>query len=175
VSEELRIDAAQPIKSSSCSFGLVTQPFELTARPADDIEIDPLQGWTQLRPIEVAVVVERALNVRILHLGQFLEGLVAATRSLRDRVSVEADQVFGLLLQIGKIRPLGRFIETPVHQIAVDRKTGCTKPQMLFDRCKWSLTLPAGPGATCAAEVKSYRRRLIVEFPKIGCYSSVGR
>jgi hypothetical protein len=29
--------------------GLVTQPFELTTRPADDREIDPLQGRTQLR------------------------------------------------------------------------------------------------------------------------------
>ena len=56
----------------------MTQPFELTARPADDIEIDPLQGRTQLRPIEVAVVVDPALNVRIVHLGQFLKGLVAA-------------------------------------------------------------------------------------------------
>jgi hypothetical protein len=59
-------------------------------------------------------------------------------------VSVEADQVFGLLLQIGKIRPLGQFIslEIPVHQIAVDRKTGCAKRQMLFDRCKWVRPLP---------------------------------
>ena len=35
----------------------MTQSFELTTRPADDIEIDPLQGRTQLLSIEVAVVV----------------------------------------------------------------------------------------------------------------------
>ena len=76
VSEELRICTKQLRKPVSRPFGLVTQPFELTARPADDIEIDPLQGRTQLRPIEVAVVVDPALNVRVVHLGQFLEGLV---------------------------------------------------------------------------------------------------
>ena len=48
---------------------VVTQPLEFAARPADDIEIDPLQGRTQLRAIEVAVVVDPALNVRIVHLG----------------------------------------------------------------------------------------------------------
>src|SRR5206468_1092054 len=41
----------------SRSLGLPTQPLELAARPADDIEIDPLQGRTQLRLVEVAVVV----------------------------------------------------------------------------------------------------------------------
>src|SRR5215831_8216308 len=56
----------------------MAQPFELAARPADDIEIDPLQGRTQLGPIEVAVVIDPALNVRVVHLGQVLQGLVAA-------------------------------------------------------------------------------------------------
>ena len=78
MSKELWICTKQLRKPIPRSFGLVTQPFELTSRPADDIGIDPLQGRTQLRPIEVAVVVDPALNVRILHLGQFLQGLVAA-------------------------------------------------------------------------------------------------
>src|SRR5712691_916842 len=69
---------AKPVKPVSRPFGLVTQPFELTARPADDIDIDPLQGRTQLRPIEVAVVVDPTLNARVVHLGQFLQGLVVA-------------------------------------------------------------------------------------------------
>ena len=56
--------------------GLPTQPLELAARPADDIEIDPLQGRTQLRLIKVAVVVDA--NARVVHLGQVLQGLVAA-------------------------------------------------------------------------------------------------
>src|SRR3984957_267597 len=78
VSKELWICTKQLRKPIPRPLGLVTEPFELTARPADDIEIDPLQGRTQLRPIEVAVVVDPALNVRVVHLGQFLEGLVAA-------------------------------------------------------------------------------------------------
>src|SRR5215472_5264787 len=58
--------------------GLPTQPLELAARPADDIEIDPLQGRTQLRLVEVAVVVDPAANARVVHRGQVLQGLVAA-------------------------------------------------------------------------------------------------
>src|SRR2546421_9526991 len=53
-------------------LGLATQPLELAARPADDIEIDPLQGRTQLRLVEVAVVVDPAANARVVHFGQIL-------------------------------------------------------------------------------------------------------
>src|SRR5947209_9603412 len=77
MSEERRICAAKPIKPISRPLGLATQPLEFTARPADDIDIDPLQGRTQLRPIEVAVVVDPALNIRIVRLSQILQGLVA--------------------------------------------------------------------------------------------------
>ena len=76
VSEEHWICAAKPIKPNSRALGLATQPLELAARPADDIEIDPLQGLTQLRPIEVAVVVDPASNVRVVRLGQILQGFV---------------------------------------------------------------------------------------------------
>src|ERR1700719_2759539 len=68
---------ANALKPVSRSFGFVTQPLELPARPADDIGIDPLEGRTQVRPIEVAVVVDPAFDVRIVHLGQILQGLVA--------------------------------------------------------------------------------------------------
>jgi hypothetical protein len=78
VSKELWICAKQLRKPIPRPFGLMTQPFVLPARPADDIEVDPLQGRTQLRSIEVAVVVDPALNVRVVHLGQVLQGLVAA-------------------------------------------------------------------------------------------------
>ena len=60
----------------------------------------------------------------------------------RDRfgiaVSVEADQVFGLLLQTGKIRPIGQFVHwrPPCIASPSTRKIGCTKAQMPFDRCK---------------------------------------
>ena len=36
-------------QTSSCPLWAPTQPLELAAHPADDIEIDPLQGRTQLR------------------------------------------------------------------------------------------------------------------------------
>src|SRR6201998_4305975 len=78
MSEELWICTKQLRKPIPRPLGLMAQPFKLSARPADDIEVDPVQGRAQLRPIEVAVVVDPALNVRVVHLGQFLEGLVAA-------------------------------------------------------------------------------------------------
>src|SRR5262249_11770028 len=62
VGEECWIYPAEPVKPVSCPLGLPTQPLELAARPADDIEIDPFQGWTQLRLVEVAVVVDPAAN-----------------------------------------------------------------------------------------------------------------
>ena len=62
MSEERRICAAKPIKPVACSFGFETQPFEFAARPSDDIEVNPLQGRTQLRSVEVAVVVDPASN-----------------------------------------------------------------------------------------------------------------
>ena len=70
MSEERWICAAKPIKPVSRSFGLATQPFEFAARPADDIEVNPLQGRTQLRSVEVAVVVDPASNAWVVHLGQ---------------------------------------------------------------------------------------------------------
>src|ERR1700739_3244917 len=78
MSEELWICTKQLRKPIPRPLGLMAQPFKLSARPADDIEVDPVQGRAQLRPIEVAVVVDPALNVRVVHLGQFLQGLVAA-------------------------------------------------------------------------------------------------
>src|SRR5271165_4086932 len=77
MSEQTWIDTAKPLKPVSRSFGFVTQPLELPARPADDIGIDPLEGRTQVRPIEVAVVVDPAFDVRIAYLSQILQGLVA--------------------------------------------------------------------------------------------------
>src|SRR5208282_1231213 len=41
-------------------------------------EVNPLQGRTQLRSVEVAVVVDPALNARVVHLGQIWQGFVAA-------------------------------------------------------------------------------------------------
>jgi hypothetical protein len=65
MSEERRICAAKPIKPVARSTGFETQPFEFAARPADDIEVNPLKGRTQLRSVEVAVVVDPASNARV--------------------------------------------------------------------------------------------------------------
>src|SRR6266566_1384968 len=128
-------------KPVSRPFGLETQPFVLTARPADDIEIDPLQGRTQLRPIEVAVVVDPALNARVVHLGQFLQGLVAAMMKrpppdcLADGLqrlwadgrqeAVRKDMPFPHRfprseIEAEKVERLVRKISTPVRILAVD-------------------------------------------------------
>ena len=95
MSEERRICAAKPIKPSSRPFGLATQPLEFAARPADDIEIDPLQGRTQLRLAEVAVVVDPALNVRVVRLGEILQGFVAVMmkRPAPDRPADERQRL----------------------------------------------------------------------------------
>src|SRR6516162_5375640 len=78
MSEERGVGTAQPAKPFSTAFGLMAQSLELSARPPDDISIDPRQGRTQLRPVEVAVVGDPAANARIVHRGQLSQGLVAA-------------------------------------------------------------------------------------------------
>jgi hypothetical protein len=65
-------------QTSRVLLGVETQPFEFAARPADDLEVNPLQGRTQLRSVEVAVVVDPASNARVVHLGQIWQGFVAA-------------------------------------------------------------------------------------------------
>ena len=74
--EELRRCPAEPVEPVSSALGLMDHPLELAARPADDKGIDPLQGRTQPRPVEVAVVVDPASNVRVVRLGQILQGFV---------------------------------------------------------------------------------------------------
>jgi hypothetical protein len=76
--KECRVRTAQPVKPISRAFGLVAHPLELATRPPNDIGIDPLQGRSQLRLVEVAVVADPAADVRIVHLGQLSQGFVAA-------------------------------------------------------------------------------------------------
>ena len=76
--EELRIRSAEPVEPISCALGLIAQPLELAACPSDDIGIDPLESGTQLHLAEMAVAGDPAANARIVHLGQFSQGLVAA-------------------------------------------------------------------------------------------------
>ena len=90
MSEEGWVGPEEPTKPISRSFGLVAHALELATRPPDDIGIDPLQGRTQLRPVEVAVVDDPAADARIVHLGQLWQGLVAAMMQ-RPAADIAAD------------------------------------------------------------------------------------
>ena len=68
----------------------MTHPLELATCPPHDIGIDPLQGRTQLRPVEVAVVVDPAADARVVHLRQISQGFVAAVMQ-RPTADVAAD------------------------------------------------------------------------------------
>src|ERR1700745_1994909 len=78
MSKECWVGPAYPVEPISRALGLVTHPLELAAHPPDDISIDPLQGRTHLRLIEVAVVGDPAADARVVHLGQFGQGFVVA-------------------------------------------------------------------------------------------------
>jgi len=69
MSEERGSRAAEPSNPSSGAFRLMATPLEFAARPTKDIGIDPRQGRTQLRVVEVAVVVDPTTNARIVHRG----------------------------------------------------------------------------------------------------------
>src|SRR6516162_1678385 len=56
----------------------MAHPLELAACPSNDIGIDPSQGGTQLRRIEVTVVADPAADARVVHRGQFGQGQVTA-------------------------------------------------------------------------------------------------
>src|SRR6201981_2990203 len=90
MSKECWVGPTYPVEPVSRTFGLVAHPLELAAYPPDDIGIDPLQGRTQLRLIEVAVVDDPAADARVVHLGQFGQGLVAAMMK-RPAADIAAD------------------------------------------------------------------------------------
>jgi hypothetical protein len=56
----------------------MAEPLEFAARPANNIGIDPRQGRTQLRVVELTVIVDPATNARVVHRRQALQGLIAA-------------------------------------------------------------------------------------------------
>jgi hypothetical protein len=60
--EEQRLSPTQPGKPVPGAFGPMDEPLEFAARPANDIEIDPLESGTQLCPVEGAVVADPASN-----------------------------------------------------------------------------------------------------------------
>src|SRR5436190_23910219 len=90
MSKECWVGTAKPVKPISRALGLVAHSLELATRPPDDIGIDPLEGRTQLRLVEVAVVDDPATDARIVHLGQLGQGLVAAVMQ-RPAANIAAD------------------------------------------------------------------------------------
>ena len=88
--EEGWVGAAEPVKPISCALGLVAHPLELATCPPDDIGIDPFQGRTQLRLVEVTVVVDPAADARVVHLRQLSQGFVAAVMQ-RPAANIAAD------------------------------------------------------------------------------------
>src|SRR5947207_8326876 len=90
MSKEGWVVPAEPVKPISRAFGLVAHPLELATCPPNDIGIDPLQGQTQLRLVEVTVVDDPATDARIVHLGQLGQGFVAAMMQ-RPTANVAAD------------------------------------------------------------------------------------
>src|SRR5215208_4576734 len=87
MSKEGWVGAAEPVKPISRAFGLMAHSLELATCPPDDIGIDPLEGRTQLRLVEVAVVDDPATDARLVHLGQLGQGLVAAVMQRPARIS----------------------------------------------------------------------------------------
>src|SRR5215475_406759 len=144
MSQERWVGTAEPVKPISCTFGLVAQSLELSTRPPDDIGIDPLQGRTQLRLVEVAVVGDPAANARVVHLDQFGQRFVAAVmqrpaaylaadarQRLRTNSGLEAvrenapvrlhpHDLSGSKLEAEKVKVDVGKVAPPVHILAVD-------------------------------------------------------
>src|SRR5437868_11515303 len=69
--------SAMPDFPRTALLGPGPEPLVLVAAPADQVGVYPPQGAAESRPIEVAVVVDPALDVRIEHPRQIIQGLVA--------------------------------------------------------------------------------------------------
>ena len=70
------IGAANPSQPVS-PFRPPAQTLELAACPADQVGVNAAQSRMSSRPIEVTVVVDPALNARIVHLRQIVQGYIA--------------------------------------------------------------------------------------------------
>src|SRR5437763_13037179 len=75
--EESWVGADDPVKPVSCPRRLRPEPLVLVAAPANQVGVYSLQISRQSRPVEMAVVVDPALNVRIKHPRQIIQGFVA--------------------------------------------------------------------------------------------------
>ena len=139
--EESWVGADDPVKPVSCPRRLRSEPLVLVAAPADQVGVYPLQISQQSRPVEVAVVVDPALNVRIEHPRQIIQGLVAPSmecpstnrlpyslQRVRTDRGQERDAELPTVpdrrprpkLIAEEVKRLNRMISSPVRILAVD-------------------------------------------------------
>src|SRR5271155_2978198 len=142
--EECGVCPAKPVKPIPRALGPMNEPLEFAACPASDIEIDPFERWTHLRPVEVAVIDNPTSNDGIVHLREVLQGSVAAVmqrpapdfpadarQRLRAGGGLEAVREDPLLpfqphrfpgteLKAQKVKRDDRKVAAPVHILAVD-------------------------------------------------------
>src|SRR6266542_3300999 len=111
MSEERWVGTAEPVEPISRSFGLVAHSLELATRPPDDIGIDPLQGRTQLRLVEVTVVDDPAADARQrLRAGGGLE-----TAREDASVRLHPHDLSGSKLEAQKVEADVGEVAAPVH------------------------------------------------------------
>src|SRR6516162_8801271 len=156
--KECWVGPAYSVEPISRPFGLMTHPLELAAYPPDDIGIDPLQGRTQLRLIEVAVVGDPAADAWVVHLGQFGQGFVVAMmkrpaadfladarqclrasgglKTVREDASVHLHPHYlsGSKLEAEKVEADVGEVAAPVHILAVDNLRLLRMQHQLADR-----------------------------------------
>src|SRR4051794_25998315 len=144
--KQMRVGADDPRQPVSCTFGPLMQSLELVARPADQEGIDPMQSRGQLRLVEVAVVVDPALDIRSVHPGQILQGFIGPMmeRPPSDRLPDCFQRVRTGRRQKGRalattapgclsrskgiteeVKRLDRIVATPVRVLAIDELRLC--------------------------------------------------
>ena len=141
VRKQVRIGADRPRQPLPCALGPPAQPLELVADPADQEGIDPMQSPSQRRLVEVAVVVDPALDVRSEHPCQIRQGSVGPVveRPPSDRLPDRLQRLRARRRQKGRaiatitpgclsrpkaiaeeVKRLDRIVAAPVRILAVD-------------------------------------------------------
>ena len=185
--KECWIRAAQPIEPVPRALGPMDHPLVFAASPSNDIGIDPFQGWTQLRRIEVAVVVNPAPDARVVHRGQIAEGLVAAVmkRPVPDLptdarqclwagsrqeavcedapIRLDPHRLSGSELVAQKIEMDVRVVAVPVHILAIDDPCLLRMENQLADRKAVGNRTPEGPCVLLGSAVTDHVVRIALE------------
>src|SRR3981081_3856526 len=185
--KECWIRAAQPIEPISRALGPMDHPLVFAASPETELWIVPFQGWTQLRRIEVAVVVDPAPDVRVVHRGQIAEGLVAAVmkRPIPDLpadarqclwagsrqeavcedapIRLDPHRLSGSELVAQKIEVDIRVVAAPVHILAVDDPRLLRMENQLAGRKAVGNRTPEGPCVLLGSAVTDHVVRIALE------------